>query len=98
MQTGDISLNAYEATSTTNDIREGIMQDIRDSVAGMADGGNEDMTVSVSLRGTEVDISTGAGALLLDDTLQTLSTIEQSAAQILASNNRAVKEINQTLR
>jgi hypothetical protein len=45
-----------------------------------------------------VDIESGPGALLLDNELQKLSTIEQTSAQNISNKNRTAKEINQTMR
>jgi len=41
-----------------------------------------------------IDISTGAGALVLDDALQELSTLEQAAAQLVAAENKAQKQVH----
>lgn len=93
-----LSANAYEAADWADASREEIMNDIRDAIESNANGTNDVDGVEVEIDGIAVDISSGAGALLLDDKLQELSTIEQSAAQILAANNRAQKEVNQLLR
>jgi hypothetical protein len=47
---------------------------------------------------TTVDITTGAGALVLDDVLQVMSTMQQSAAQLVAAENKAQQQVNSLAR
>lgn len=47
---------------------------------------------------TTVDIQTGAGALVLDDVLQVMSTIQQAAAQLVAAENKAQQQVNSLAR
>jgi len=95
---GSVESNAYKVAETAENTREKIMDDIRSQLGRQADGTfSEDITLQVQELGG-IDISSGAGALVLDDVLQKLSTIQQSAAQILASKNRGVKEMQQLMR
>lgn len=70
--------------------------DIMSQVANVA-GGGATTTVNIKMSGSTtpkaVDISTSAGALVLDDRLQELATMEQSAAQLVAAENRAQKDV-----
>ena len=68
--------------------REAIMSDVK----AAAKSGGKDNTVKIA--GACVDISTGAGALVLDDALQELSTLEQAAAQLVAAENKAQKQVH----
>ena len=45
-----------------------------------------------------IDITTGAGALVLDDVLQAMSTVEQSAAQLVSAENKAQQQVNSLAR
>jgi hypothetical protein len=47
---------------------------------------------------TTVDIQTGAGALVLDDVLQVMSTLQQAAAQMVAAENKAQQQVNSLAR
>jgi hypothetical protein len=47
---------------------------------------------------TTVDIQTGAGALVLDDVLQVMSTLQQAAAQLVAAENKAQQQVNSLAR
>lgn len=94
-----IEANAYETARISEQTREGIMSQIRDQLGGDNSTVN-DVTINVNLPGEDdaVDISSGAGALLLDSALQKLSTLDQASAQILSSKNRSQKEITQAMR
>lgn len=92
----NMSAQAYEVAKTADDVRKGIMEEIKSAVSSEAlKNGND---ISVTLMNTKVDISSGPGALVLDDVLQKLSTVGQTAAQLLASKNRAAKEIQNLVR
>lgn len=92
-----LEVNAYESANIAENTREDIMEQIREQL-GDVNNIDNDVTLNVNVLGTEVDISSGPGALLLDDALQTLSTIQQVSAQMVASKNRGQKEMNQLLR
>ncbi|MDR1996788.1 MAG: hypothetical protein LBQ83_00435 [Candidatus Margulisbacteria bacterium] len=62
------------------------------AVKGVA--GDSSSQKFVAIAGVSVDISTGAGALVLDDALQELSTLEQAAAQLVAAENKAQKQVH----
>jgi len=88
----DIEVNALDTLRAVTAERDGIM----DQVAAVAASGGTLTDVSINLGGTGaelVNISTGAGALVLDDRLQELATMEQSAAQLVAAENRAQKDV-----
>lgn len=86
---GDIELTAYNALQDVTAERE----DIMNQVANVAAGDATQVTIRMSGGDKTVDISTGAGALVLDDRLQELATLEQSAAQLVAAENRAQKDV-----
>ena len=92
---GTIEGDAYFVANAADDARQDIMSDIRTAVTG-ASNGTSDVYSIPALGG--IDISTGAGALILDDTLQKLSNQEQASGQILSSKNRGQKEMNQLMR
>lgn len=97
---GDLSINAYETVNECDNIREDIMSQIKDSLLpGGQSGGADDLTVSVQLPGMTdaIDVGTGAGALVMDDCMQRLANITQTAAQLVANKNRATKEVTQRL-
>lgn len=80
--------NAY---STLNQV-EGIRSDLMDELESAAQvGAPKEVSINSN---TTIDISTGAGALVLDTYLQELSTVEQAAAQIVAQHNKAQKTIH----
>ena len=94
-----ISSNAYAVAKGSDDARADIMTQIRTSMETNATSGSDVSAVTVKLEGTpNVDITTGAGALLLDATLQKLGTQEQVAGQVLSSSNRSAKEMPSPLR
>ncbi|GBR76686.1 hypothetical protein NO2_1197 [Candidatus Termititenax persephonae] len=68
--------------------RENIMSEVRSAAA------DSSSAKTISIAGACVDISTGAGALVLDDALQELSTLEQAAAQLVAAENKAQKQVH----
>lgn len=88
---GNIENDALETLRLVSLERETIMNE----VAGVAsDPTITDVNINMGGQGTvPVDISTGAGALVLDDRLQELATLEQSAAQLVAAENRAQKDV-----
>ena len=68
--------------------REQIMSQVKSAAA------NTNGAAMVTIACMAVDISTGAGALVLDDALQELSTLEQAAAQLVAAENKAQKQVH----
>jgi len=54
-----------------------------------------DTATATSLTGTSID--TAAGAMLIDDLMQKISTKVQVAAQLLATENRLQKEVTRAL-
>ncbi|GBR76693.1 hypothetical protein NO2_1206 [Candidatus Termititenax persephonae] len=83
-----IAQDAYTAIKSVAQQREDIMTCVK--CAAIASGGSS----LVSIRGGVIDVSTGAGALVLDDALQELSTLEQAAAQLVAAENKAQKQVH----
>ena len=68
--------------------RECIMNQVKDAASSQTG------QAMVKIANACVDISTGAGALVLDDALQELSTLEQAAAQLVAAENKAQKQVH----
>jgi hypothetical protein len=86
-----IAKDAYNAIEAVTQIRSSLMTEIKKvATSGTASGTNKD----ISIGGVSIDISTGAGALVLDDALQELSTLEQAAAQLVAAENKAQKQVH----
>ena len=88
---GNIEISALKAIQDVAVERDNIMT----QVANVASTGATTTKVTIKM-GTEtkaVDISSGAGALVLDDRLLELATLEQSAAQLVAAENRAQKDV-----
>ena len=83
-----IAKDAVVAIACVSMQREAIMSDVKNAAKI---GGTDN---SVKIGSACVDISTGAGALVLDDALQELSTLEQAAAQLVAAENKAQKQIH----
>ncbi len=94
--TNSVEANAYKVAEAAENTRTEIMAEIRDQL-GRSTEVNPDVTLNVESLGG-VDISSGPGALVLDDVLQKLSTIQQTSAQILAAKNRSAKEVQQLMR
>lgn len=106
----DISEMGYNAIKEIDSLRNDIMGAVAE-VAG-ADGdtpltvdGNEiEFTSQITqLAGLGsnlggIDITTGAGALVLDDVLQAMSTVEQTAAQLVSAENKAQQQVNSLAR
>lgn len=86
--TKDIVEAGYNAISGIEEKRDVIMDALKDAAG--TDGDN-----LMNIAGTnDIDISTGAGSLILDNYLQELSTVEQAAAQIVAQANKAQKNVH----
>jgi hypothetical protein len=89
----NIAKDAYIAIGNVTGIRSALMAEIT-SVAT----GSGEKTININAGSTKtavpIDISTGAGALVLDDALQELSTLEQAAAQLVAAENKAQKQVH----
>ncbi|MDR1322957.1 MAG: hypothetical protein LBK68_00800 [Candidatus Margulisbacteria bacterium] len=89
----NIAKDAYNAIGNVTQIRSKLMSEIEKVATG--NGGKE---INVSFKSgasaVSIDISTGAGALVLDDALQELSTLEQAAAQLVAAENKAQKQVH----
>lgn len=86
-----IAEDAYDVVSEVAGKRTDLMSEIKSAVT------SNDTNISMDINGNgaeDVDISTGAGALILDDYLQELSTVEQAAAQFVAAENKAQKQIH----
>ena len=83
-----------QALDTNQEIRDNIMDAVKDAIEASSDGDtgsvNFELQTSI-LQG--IDIATGAGAMVMDDTLQKLSTGDQSAAQLVSASNKANKEV-----
>ena len=100
----DIAQSAYKAIEGVGLAREAIMDQVKKAAAG--DNGKKEIAtgfsaiskiasgITYTTAGDKVDISTGAGALVLDDALQELSTLEQAAAQLVAAENKAQKQVH----
>ena len=86
-----IAKDGYEAVKAVEDRRSEVMSCVKVAAASGSTNRN------VSIAGTSVDISTGAGALVLDDYLQELSTVEQAAAQLVAAENKSQKQAHSIL-
>ncbi len=86
---GDIEIQGLNTVQRVSAERENIMN----QVAVVASGGSNVVSINMGTTSHSVDISTGAGALVLDDRLQELATMEQSAAQLVAAENRAQKDV-----
>lgn len=84
-----IAENAYDAIASATATRKDLMEQIKD-VATCTAVTSKEVTIGTN----RIDISTGAGALVLDDYLQELSTIEQAAAQFVAAENKAQKQVH----
>ena len=84
-----IAADGYKAIEGVEIARASIM----DCVKAAAGGTDK----NVMIQGNKVDISTGAGALVLDDYLQELSTVEQAAAQLVAAENKSQKQAHSIL-
>ena len=98
--TGDIAEMGYTAIQEVGELRNGIMSQVS-AVANNA-GNDVDFTGMAKLSGmtglTKADITTGAGALVLDDVLQALSTVEQASAQLVSAENKAQQQVNSLAR
>lgn len=90
MAVRSIADEAYYVASFASQQRDGIMGRISNAVASSS----TEITLPLDNVDTKVDIASGAGALLLDDYLQELSTVEQAAAQFVAAENKAQKQIH----
>ncbi|MDR1453862.1 MAG: hypothetical protein LBJ25_07825 [Candidatus Margulisbacteria bacterium] len=88
-----IAKNAYEAIGTITNIRSQLMAEITRVACGSGDK-MINVNKNASSKALSIDISTGAGALVLDDALQELSTVEQAAAQLVAAENKAQKQVH----
>lgn len=89
----NIAEDAFEAIKSIETVRADVMEELK----GAAEAGATDQVISLSIDGgaaIEVDIATGAGALVLDNYLQELSTVEQAAAQLVAQANKAQKQVH----
>jgi hypothetical protein len=91
----NIAKDAYLAIGNVTEIRSQLMHEI----TKVATGESNDKTININAGNTgagekKIDISTGAGALVLDDALQELSTLEQAAAQLVAAENKAQKQVH----
>ena len=100
--TGDISEMGYGAIKEIDGLRNNIMS----QVSTVANGGTNDVDFSsmakmagiTATTANKIDITTGAGALVLDDVLQALSTVEQASAQLVSAENKAQQQVNSLAR
>lgn len=83
-----IARDGYKAVYDVEQLRSSVMAGVKEAASSTS----TNRTVSVA--GATVDISTGAGALVLDDYLQELSTVEQAAAQLVAAENKSQKQVH----
>ena len=93
----DIAQAGYDALKGVGEARSFIMEQVKKAAAGSGTDGAAKIYLASkdgSPVGSQIDISTGAGALVLDDALQELSTIEQAAAQLVAAENKAQKQVH----
>ena len=89
----DIAQAGYDALKGVGEARSFIMSQVKTAAEGTNSSGAAKIQLSSNSTST-IDISTGAGALVLDDALQELSTIEQAAAQLVAAENKAQKQVH----
>lgn len=102
----DISELGYQTIRDVDTMRSGIMDQVAKVAAGTGANGNAiDFTTNnaaslagLTSVGSAVDITTGAGALVLDDVLQAMSTVEQTAAQLVSAENKAQQQVNSLAR
>ncbi len=80
--------NAYKALQNVETVRSDLMSDLK-TASGPT--GSKIITIGAT---DSIDISTGAGAMVLDSYLQELSTVEQAAAQVVAQHNKAQKTVH----
>ena len=98
----EIASKGFEAVKDVHIQRHAIMEAVKKAAKG--EGSKLDASVQITIDNqsttislgclANVDISTGAGALVLDDALQEMSTIEQAAAQLVAAENKAQKQVH----
>jgi hypothetical protein len=98
VSTTDIAVAGASAANQVSAMRNTIMTAVQGAAGAAATGGAATITTPSINSGAAIDISTGAGALVLDDKLQQLSTMEQSAAQLVAAENKGEKEVNSLAR
>ncbi|OGC21761.1 hypothetical protein A3J90_05120 [candidate division WOR-1 bacterium RIFOXYC2_FULL_37_10] len=94
-----IEQNAYDVASSCDNSIDQLMEDIKSAIA--VDGENdtiEDTTINVNVGGTDIDVSSGGGALVLDSYLSKLSTIEQTAASAVSKKNQMAERTRQIVR
>ena len=87
----DIVETGYKAIDGIETLRKDLMADLKDAATSSSDAANK---ITIGPGSEKVDISTGAGSLVLDNYLQELSTVEQAAAQIVAQSNKAQKNVH----
>jgi hypothetical protein len=100
----EVQSNATSIASTAVDEINKVIKDIasdgwvnNDVVAGVA---NQGLTVAQGYEGTTLgntSIATAAGAMVIDDLMQKISTKVQVAAQILAASNNLTKTVARTV-
>lgn len=110
----DISELGYQTIAAVDTIRADIMDQVATVATSNSGTNTIDFTKNVTLAGggtgqasklaglssvgNAVDITTGAGALVLDDVLQAMSTVEQTAAQLVSAENKAQQQVNSLAR
>ena len=94
-----ITENAYSIAQYAEGEREDILQQISDQLTEQATGDNDTTVVSVDLgNGVQMDdITNSASPLVLDDYMNQLSTLDQTAAQVVAAKNRSAQQTNRIM-
>jgi hypothetical protein len=90
----NIAKDAYIAIGNVTGIRSALMAEITSVATGSSTTKEININAGSNADPKKIDISTGAGALVLDDALQELSTLEQAAAQLVAAENKAQKQVH----
>jgi hypothetical protein len=92
VQLSQIAKDGYVAIASVTEIRSALMAQIKN--VATSGGDTKEIALKNGTASVSIDISTGAGALVLDDALQELSTLEQAAAQLVAAENKAQKQVH----
>jgi len=86
---------AYDSVNTLENEMKGWIKQINEEIkAGMdVDGGGIE-NLMINVNGNELDICTGAGALVLDDAIQCNTTGIQANAQLVSAINNNAKIVS----
>ena len=84
---------AYDSVNTLECEMKGWLKQINEEIkTGMDEDGSGTEQIKINIKGNEnVDICTGAGALVMDDGVQTNTTGIQNNAQLIAAINNGQK-------